>query len=379
MEGGGGTPIKRDLITTLLEAGCTLTLVLPQAEAAGDFPSHARLQVHRLPPTRVPRRGYLTRLLAWAETTARYASCGLRTSLSAGRPDVIYGLSSVTIPAAAICGAIVRRPSVGVLLGTFLYPTLASRLRLAQSFEETIAFKTPVSRLVVLNDGTLGDRVAQALKVPPERFRFWMHGVDRRACEGAGGRSEIRAELGLPENVPLIVSASRLAGWKRVDRIIRALPKVLCHNPALLVVSGSGPARDDLERLVVDLGLAKSVRFTGPLPRDVNLRLIAAAEVFCSFHDFSNVGVSLLEALTCGAAVVVTDAGATREFVEHGVNGLVVQPDEPEAAAEAISSLLTDPELRLRLAAEGAKRAEERFLTREDRQRLELELLEELV
>jgi glycosyltransferase involved in cell wall biosynthesis len=275
----------------------------------------------------------------------------------------------------------VRRPSVGVLLGTFLYPALGSWLRLAQSFEETIAFKTPVSRLVVLNDGTLGDRVAQALSVRPERFRFWMHGVDQRACAGAARDTEnIRGELDLPQNVPLIASASRLAGWKRIDRIIRAMPHVLRDHPdAVLAVSGSGPVGEELKRLVGGLGLAKSVRFTGPLPREANLRLIAAADIFCSFHDFSNVGVSLLEALTCGVAVVVTDVGATREFVEHGVNGFVVKSGDPRAAADAISSLLNDAELRQRLAAEGARRAHERFLTKQERRQLELELIEELV
>jgi glycosyltransferase involved in cell wall biosynthesis len=77
--------------------------------------------------------------------------------------------------------------------------------------------------------------------------------------------------------------------------------------------------------------------------------------------------------------VVVTDVGATREFVEHGVNGFVVKSGDPRAAADAISSLLNDAELRQRLAAEGARRAHERFLTKQERRQLELELIEELV
>lgn len=124
------------------------------------------------------------------------------------------------------------------------------------------------------------------------------------------------------------------------------------------------------------------MRFLGPLARDVNLRLIvrliAAADVFCSFYDFSNVGFALLEAMSCGVAIVATDSGATRDFVIDGVHGIVVPHRDDGAAAEAVVRLLDDPELRRRLGEQAKSRARSEFASREARKRLELALLDEV-
>ena len=183
----------------------------------------------------------------------------------------------------------------------------------------------------------------------------------------------------MPAGVPLVVSASRLARWKRVDRILRVVPAVLTIRPdTLFVFSGDGPERPALEALVEELSIGHAVRFLGSVPRDANLRLIASADIFCSLYDFSNVGVALLEALGSGVTAVVANTGATRDFVQDGVNGLVVEPDDTPETAAAIIRLVNDPELRVRLGFEARRRAEEQFLSPEDRAALELGVIAEL-
>jgi glycosyltransferase involved in cell wall biosynthesis len=265
------------------------------------------------------------------------------------------------------------------LFGTFLYPNLGQKRDSLMNFEEFIAFKSPVDRLIILNDGTRGDEVARSLRLPDARVRFWMHGLDLDSC-AAAMEADGRAELGLPPNVPLVVSTSRLATWKRVDRILCAAPEILAaRSDVLFVLSGDGPERPVLEELSRDLAIEHSVRFLGALPRDLNLRLIASADVFCALYDYSSVGVALLEALGCGVAVVAADTGATRDFVEDGVNGLVVSPDSTVQTVDAITRLVTDSALRMRLGNEARRRAEERFLTPEQRASLELQTIAELV
>jgi glycosyltransferase involved in cell wall biosynthesis len=205
-----------------------------------------------------------------------------------------------------------------------------------------------------------------------------MNGIDLEACAAAKER-DVRVELGLPVSAPVVVWSSRLTGWKRVDRLLRAAPGVLATSPdVVFAIAGEGSERAELEQLSRRLSLDHAVRFLGGLPRDVNLSLTASADVFCSLYDYSCVGVALLDALACGAAVVVADTGATRDFVEDGVNGLVVPPDDDGATAAAIVRILGDADFRTRLGNAARARAEERFLTRAQRGSLELETIAEV-
>lgn len=377
---GGGTPSAFRLLQGLLDSGYAVDFAAPREENGETwFPDDDRLRVHRYGSARPPLHGYVGRWLTWLERTVRLTVRGTTLALRKGRPDVVLAFSAATVPAAVCIGALLRRPTVGVLFGTFLHPAVERRRGLIGNFEEAIAFKCPVDRLIVNNDGTRGDEVARALGVPEQRLRFWMNGVDLDACAAAAAAPD-REESGITQDRPLVVSASRLVGWKRVDRILRAAPQVLAERPdALFAITGDGPERAALEKLAVELSIEHAVRFLGPLSREQNLRLIASADVFCALYDFSCVGVALLEALGCGVAAVVADTGATRDFVEDGANGLVVAPDDIPATAKAIARLLDDAGLRARLGREARRRAEERFLRPHERATLELQTIAEVV
>jgi glycosyltransferase involved in cell wall biosynthesis len=376
--GQGGTPRERDLVEALLAAGYAIDYVAPKTDHTAWMPTHARFRTHRFGPLRLPTRGSAGHAISWLERTARLFGRCLGIAVRNGRPRVIYAMSSLTIPAGVCCGIVLRRPTIGALFGTFLYPHLSTRRARLGHFEEIVAFKSPVDRLFILNDGTRGDEVARALGVPDSRVRFWMHGLDLESCDAAR-RADGRTELGLPLDGPLVVSASRLVGWKRVDRLLRAAPEILSARPETqFAISGDGPERQALEALARELSIEHAVRFLGGLPRDLNLRLIASADVFCALYDYSCVGVALLEALGCAVAVVVADTGATTDFVQDGVNGLVVGPDNTSATADAITRLVDDPDLCRRLGDEARRRAEKRFLTPEQRASLELETIEAL-
>jgi len=375
MKAGAGTPMAVDLFETLLDDVFEIDVVVPEAPAGHDaFPDDRRIHVHRIGTSRI----LPGRLLGSAVTTWRFT----RRSLAIARrrrPAVVYGLSALAIPAAMLTSLALGRPSIGVLYGTFFYPTLGHPLQMLRRHEELIAFKLPVDRLVILNDGTRGDEVAERLRVPASRVRFWMHGVDVEECSTARAGESIRDHLGLPADSRLVVSTSRLVGWKRVEDVVSAFGRVVpAHPDTILVISGSGPEESKLKRLASRVLPKENIAFVGALSREVNLRLIAQADVFCSFSDFSNVGYALLEALAAGVPVVATNTGATATMVTDGANALLVAPRDTTAASQAIARLLDDAEESKHLADNARERARKEFLRPHERARLELDLLREL-
>lgn len=378
---GGGAPSWAYLIEGMLDAGHGVDVLAAPGETQ-DYPNHPRLRVLRTAPL-TAAGGPLLRGRTWVQRTRHLVAGARAYGRDLGRPDLVYGFSALATPAAAMCATAWRRPSVGKLFGTFLLPTVGHPTRLVDTWDEALGFRAPVSRLVVHNDGTGGDEVARWLRVPNGRLRFWRNGVDRAACEAAMRAADpriAREEVGLPADGLLIYTASRLVSWKRVDRIIRALPRLLrCFPDARLVIGGEGPDRQQLEQLAAKIGVGGAVTFAGAVPRDRNLRLMASADVFCATYDYSNLGNALHEAMSCGAPVVVTDTGHTRDLVEDGVAGLVVSPDDTGALSGALAAILGDRSLRERLAAGSLQAAMTKLPSKDERIGWEVAMVEELI
>ncbi len=158
---------------------------------------------------------------------------------------------------------------------------------------------------------------------------------------------------------PTVVCIAALAQEKRHDLLLAAWERVSAAIPgAELVLVGEGPQRQRIE--------AAAARLTGARVRVVGFRddvpaWFANADLAVSASDSEGICGSLLEAMACARAVVATRVGGVPEVVEHGVTGLLVHPGDAEALAGAMTELLTDPERRAAMGAEGRRRVERRF------------------
>ena len=101
-----------------------------------------------------------------------------------------------------------------------------------------------------------------------------------------------------------------------------------------------GALQEHVGGRLADLGLGERVRFLGE--RDVLPELLASADVFALASDSESFGLSALEAMSCGTAVVATDAGGVREVVTHERTGLLSPRDDVDAYAHHLRSLLFD-------------------------------------
>jgi len=421
---GGGAPTLARTLRAYGEAGHTVDLVLPDIGANHFY--RGRTQLDELPEQRpaIPGVAYhafhmpsvrdvIERLplagdsggrlpgpvaavdqklrfaLAFPWLAARVAERLLRTQPPY---DVLYGYE---VHGVLVARLLRRRgwrlPLVARFQGTVMHPALRDRLLYARRYEEALALKAPAELYIMTDDGTRGAEVLARLNPRSAgHVRFWRNGLelDRLRPASAEERAAARAALGVPGDAFVLLTASRLATWKRVDRAVRAMARVRAWLPqGLLLVVGDGEERARLEALARELGVEAKVRFCGAVPQREVARYMHAADVFLAVADLSNVGNPLLEAMACGMCVVAVDAGDTRELVRDGVTGRLVDSENrsgvakplEERLADLVVALGNDPGQRARLAEGAATYAREHFWTWDERMAAELREVEALV
>jgi glycosyltransferase involved in cell wall biosynthesis len=139
--------------------------------------------------------------------------------------------------------------------------------------------------------------------------------------------------------VPVVLSAGRLAREKDFPTLIRAFARLLEVRDARLILLGEGPERPRLESLARDLGIAERVDLPGHVPNPY--AYMARADVFALSSLWEGFGNVLAEALYLGAPVVATECpGGPREILAGGRYGQLVPVGDAEAMASCLKRAL---------------------------------------
>lgn len=172
--------------------------------------------------------------------------------------------------------------------------------------------------------------------------------------------AQVRQDLGIPADAPLVGCVARLEPAKGYEDLLEAFRQVLAQEPeARLVIVGEGYQRQDLAALTARLGLETRVLFTGW--RDDMIDLLAAFDVFALASHYEGLGIAILEAMALRRPVVCTAVGGVLDVVQDGETGYLVPSREPAAMASRLVELLRDPERRAAFGEAGRKRVEEHF------------------
>jgi glycosyltransferase involved in cell wall biosynthesis len=182
-------------------------------------------------------------------------------------------------------------------------------------------------------------------------------GVDLEHFRPEAGKG-VRRALGIPEEAPVVISIrSFTQAYYNIDVIVRSIPRVLAEEPETrFIIAGNEGDDSELRALARSLGLDDRVRFVGRIPHADLPGYLAISDVFLTVPSVDATPVSLLEAMACGAPVVVSDLESALEWVTAGENGLVVQPAEQGELEDAILTLIRDPDMRRRFAETGIER-----------------------
>ena len=193
----------------------------------------------------------------------------------------------------------------------------------------------------------------------PDRVVAIPNGVPTRRASGSRPPSQVRAELGLTDELA-IVSTGRLAEQKGLEYLIRAIPLLGPDRGRVRVLlAGDGPLLEPLTTLARELGVLDEVRFLG-FRSDVG-DLLSAADLVVLPSLWEGLSISLLEAMAAGRPVVTTDIGSNREVTRDGAVASLVPPKDPGALARAIRRLVTDPARRDELGRLGRDEQRSRY------------------
>lgn len=127
---------------------------------------------------------------------------------------------------------------------------------------------------------------------------------------------------------------------------------------ATLTIAGDGSEKAMLTSLSQELGIGRSVNFTGNVDNTKMKSLYDSADIYLNSSRVDNQPVSVLEAFACGLPVVTTAVGGIPYMTTHGEDAMLAPDNDAEQLAEHMLSLLRNPELSARLISNGRRRAE---------------------
>jgi glycosyltransferase involved in cell wall biosynthesis len=175
------------------------------------------------------------------------------------------------------------------------------------------------------------------------------------------GKPELNGyRLGFPEDARIIINPRGMRMYVRNDSFFRAIPIVLRQEPRTFFICPAMQDEPYAQKMIRKLYLSDHVRLLPKMERGHLAEMFRAAQVSVSPSTHDGTPNSLLETMATGCFPVAGDIESVREWIEHGVNGLLCDPASPESIAAALIQALRNPDLRRRAAQYNVKLAAER-------------------
>jgi len=183
-----------------------------------------------------------------------------------------------------------------------------------------------------------------------------------------GADNKIKAELENRYHLAgkkIIFSLGRLVKRKGFDQVLKSLEKVSAES-WLYLLAGDGPERESLHALIAQSSVADKVILMGSLSEAEKWSCLDLCDIFITTSrdldgDFEGFGIVYLEANLMAKPVIAGNSGGVADAVINNLNGLLVNPEDTNEIADAITKLLQNPAEAFRLGLAGRERAEKDF------------------
>lgn len=185
--------------------------------------------------------------------------------------------------------------------------------------------------------------------VREDRIAVIPNGAGESFLDGSADGASVRSRHSLDGKLVLGFTGF-VRAWHGIDKVIDLLAGNRLPSEAHLLMVGDGPARADLEAQAERLGVSDRVTFTGVIQRDVVPHYVAAFDIALQPHVVAYASpLKLIEYLALGRAIVGPATPNIQEILTDRETGLLFEPGNSDAFAEAIVELANDPALRQKL------------------------------
>ena len=163
---------------------------------------------------------------------------------------------------------------------------------------------------------------------------------------------------------PIVMFVGGFQKWHGIDKLVQSFAQLLPNYPQVkLVLVGDGPAREEIDQLIVSLGIDHNVLITGRVKHEEVPQLLSVADIVTVPYPklsqelwFSP--LKLYEYMAAGKGIVASRAGQISDVISDEVNGLLIEPGDVAALTRSMSCLLKRPLLREQLGQAARRKAE---------------------
>jgi len=325
LDHGGLERVQLNLAKAMHARGVDVSLVAGQVIA----------DTHRELPPAVP-------VLEIAKSGPAFFPLGLLRALVANRPDVVFTTSNdVACLMVLLRIVLFRRVRVVVtqhlsLSGPRDNARGRKRVKLALVLLAMRALVPRADGVVAVSQG-VADELLRNLRLRKSQVRVIYNPIVTPQFDAL--MREVPTWPWPDHHVPTIIYVGRLSAEKRVDLLLESFRAVLQRTPARLLIVGSGPLKNSIERSIEVCGLEAHCCLTGFVPNA--LPLIRNAAVLVLPSDYEGFGNVLVEAMACGTQVIATDCPhGPAEILGNGRFGQIVPMNDPSALEAAIHNCL---------------------------------------
>jgi glycosyltransferase involved in cell wall biosynthesis len=281
----------------------------------------------------------------------------LRRLISHLQPSLVHGHSSVG-------GAFARAAVWGTPIPTLYTPNGLTSNRVVIAVERILAHRT--TRFIAVS-ASEGERALSLGLTSPEQMVVIPNGIDLSPPEPP--KFNLRKDLHLHADVPLVGTVSRLAPQKAPEDFVRICAEVFHgRSDVHFVLIGAGQLQSEVDAAVQSAGIADRFHQIPFLPK-ASLA-IQQLDVFVLPSLFEGAAYTPLEAMKAGVPVVLTDVTGNTNTIEHNASGLLFPFGDIDAMARGVLTLLSDDDVRQTIVAGGTERVRSHFDRRDMGNRL---------